>query len=132
MTLLPIVIAVSEEQPRKASLSIEVTLLGISMDVSPEQSLKAEFPIEVTLLPIVMDVNVFFPKKGEPLIFRPICPVSSGQLSKTDSRQYKSCSPSSKIREYSREHPRKAYLSIEVTLLGIVMEVSEEQPRKAS
>ena len=44
-------------QPSKARSSIEVTLLGIVMLVSDVQALKAQSPIEVTLLGIVMLVS---------------------------------------------------------------------------
>ena len=42
VTLLGIVIEVSEEQPLKAPYPILVTLLGIVIEVSEEQSSKAE------------------------------------------------------------------------------------------
>ena len=126
VTLLGMVMLVSEVQPPNALLPILVTLLGIVMLVSEEQPLNAESPI---LVPSVITT-----------VLREDGTQSSLEEENDAPKIYPKCvllvpslvAPTKGIVMLSSAlQSANAELPILVTLLGIVMLVSEEQPLNA-
>ena len=99
VTLLGMIIEVKPLQPEKADSPIDVTLLGMITEVNPLQEENADSPMEVTSSPITILFIDLRPEKYEPI---------SVQWNSTVDRLLQ---------------PSNARVSIEVTLLGIVMEV---------
>ena len=119
VTLLGMVIEVSEEQDSKAQFPILITLLGIVSEVREEPS-KAANLILLTLLGII----VFLQPATNALVAVSIIALQLLRLS------YFTLLVSTTI-EVSEEQEEKAPSLILVTLLGMVSEVSEEQEEKA-
>ena len=101
-------IEVREEQPEKAYSPMLVTPLGMVTEVREEQSLKVPPAINrvFSLIVYAPDFDIFAPIKQ--------LSIYNTSFSQFDSSLYMPV-------------PLKARYSIRVTLLGIVMEVREEQ-----
>ena len=108
---------VSPVQPLNAERPMLVTLLGIVMLVSPLQSSNAELPMLVTLL----GITVFLQPETRVLVSVSIIALQSSRLS------YFVLLPSTTML-VSPLQPLNALSPMLVTLLGIVMLVSPEQP----
>ena len=113
VTLLGMVIDVKPVHSPKARSSMEVTLLGMEMDVSLQPS-KAHWPMEVTLLGIM----VFLQPTTK--VFDEVSIIAL-QLS----RESYAIFPLSTLIEVSLQS-EKAPIPMEVTLLGMVIEVNPQ------
>ena len=110
---------------------MEVTLLGMVTEVRPEQPEKVELSMDVTLLGMVIEVRLEQPEKASLLIKRVPSLIEHDVivLSTASTRYvsaYRLLFTTGKLVQ-----PLKALYPMEVTLLGIVIEVRLEQPEKA-
>ena len=131
VTLFGIVMDVKEEHPENAPLPNSVTLFVIVIEVKEEHPLNALFPIIVTLFGMVMVVkeehsrNALFPIVVIPSKMTTVVSfvlIALGVIF---------ISPVPVIANDVIEHPSNALFPIVVTLLGIVMDVKEEQLENA-
>ena len=139
VTLLGIVMDANDSHPQKALSPMLVTLFGIVIDVKDEQFKKALSPILVTLFGMVIDVKdellekalspiavmvlgmlVFLHPKIRVLVAVSIIALQLLRLSYT-------LLSAATVMDSRELHPSKD-LFILMTLLGMVIEVREEQP----